>query len=274
MKAESDIHFTSQTGEDRALLAYFGGKRDGVYVEVGAYDGVEMSNSYAFEQMGWSGVLVEADPDLAERCRQNRPKSQIVNSAAVPPGSPAQVTFQVASENRGLSSLELDGASRSLLKSWTGRVAIREITVPAKTLNEILGDAGIQKIDFMTIDVEGHEWSVLRGLDLRRWKPRVLILERNQSMPDRRIFEHLQRSGYRYTGRTGVNDWYERVDGGLTMMDRFVSVSRLYGSSVLSAVAARVGGIRARVANCLGRAVPARRTVVADGAGGVGGTPW
>lgn len=237
---DANIIFTSQTGEDRALLTYFGGKRDGVYVEVGAFDGVEMSNSYAFEQMGWSGVLIEADPDLAERCRRNRPKAQIVNSAAVPPGSPSQVTFQVASENRGLSSLELDGASRSLLKSWTGRVAIRQITVPAKTLNEILGNAGIEKIDFMTIDVEGHEWSVLRGLDLRRWHPRVLILERNGNSPSRRIFEHLQRHGYRYTGRTGVNDWYERIENGLSFSDRIRSIRDLYLTSGLYQIKALV----------------------------------
>jgi FkbM family methyltransferase len=225
--------FTAQTGEDRKLLAYFGGKRDGVYVEVGAYDGVEMSNSHAFEQIGWSGVLVEADPDLAERCRHSRPRSTVVNSAAVPPGSPAQVTFQVASENRGLSSLELDGVSRSLLKSWTGRIAIRQITVSAQTLNQILAASGISGIDFMTIDVEGHEWSVLRGLDLRRWRPRILILERNGALPERRIFEHLQRHGYRYTGRTGVNDWYERVEHGLSFSDRVVSIRDLYLKSGL-----------------------------------------
>src|SRR5258706_787490 len=155
-----DIQFTSQTGEDRKLLAYFGGKQDGVYVEVGAYDGVEMSNSNAFEQIGWSGLLVEADPDLAECCRRSRPRSTVVNCAAVPPGGPSSVTFQVASENRGLSSLELDGSSRSLLKAWTGRVAIQEITVPAQTLNQILGGSGVERIEFLTIDVERPEGSV------------------------------------------------------------------------------------------------------------------
>jgi FkbM family methyltransferase len=238
--SQPGIRFASQTGEDAKLLAYFHRKRDGVYVEVGAFDGIEMSNSYAFEQIGWRGLLVEADPDLADKCRRNRPNATIVNSAAVPPGSPSHVTFQVASENRGLSSLELDRTSRSLLKAWTGRVTIRQITVPAATLDDILAGVGIGEIDFMTIDVEGHEWSVLRGLDLRRWRPRVLILERNGTLPDRRIFEHLQRHGYRYTGRTGVNDWYERIDAGLSFQERLGSIFKLYGPSGVRLIASVV----------------------------------
>src|SRR4029077_1746907 len=57
--------YRSQNGEDRWLEAHFGGKRSGFFVEVGAYDGVNLSNTYHFEQTGWTGVLVEPDPEMA-----------------------------------------------------------------------------------------------------------------------------------------------------------------------------------------------------------------
>jgi FkbM family methyltransferase len=226
----SPARFSAQTGEDRKLFEHLMGSHNGFYVEVGAFDGVEMSNSHYFEQIGWRGLLVEADPHLANECRRNRPRAVVSNCAAVAPGAPPHVTFQVASDNRGLSSLALDDASRSMLKSWTGRVNIQEITVPAKPLSAILAENGVGSIDFMTIDVEGHEWSVLRGLPLRRWRPRILILERNGRWPDRRIFNHLQRSGYRYLDRTGVNDWYEFVGRErLSLTQRCRSIAAIYG---------------------------------------------
>ena len=52
----------AQFGEDLLLAEHFGHREQGTYVEVGAHDGVRNSNTYLFEQRGWSGVLVEPDP--------------------------------------------------------------------------------------------------------------------------------------------------------------------------------------------------------------------
>ena len=73
--ADPDGTYRAQNGEDRWLDAYFGGKRGGFYVEVGAYDGRHLSNTYHFEQIGWSGVLVEPDALMAAQCRLNRRRS-------------------------------------------------------------------------------------------------------------------------------------------------------------------------------------------------------
>ena len=64
---DTGTSFRAQNGEDRWLDTYFQGKREGYFVEVGAYDGVDLSNTYHFEQIGWHGVLVEPDPDNADR---------------------------------------------------------------------------------------------------------------------------------------------------------------------------------------------------------------
>jgi FkbM family methyltransferase len=195
--------FYSQSGEDRILAELFKGKADGHFVEVGAFNGVAHSNSYYFEQLGWSGVLVEANPILAQECRESRPRSKIFAGAVVRPGSPATVTFEIAADP-ALSSLAI---TRDMLRRVPGR-AISRVTVPAKTLDEVLEESGLQTIDFMTIDVEGHEFEVLQGLSLGKWRPRIVILERNTHFPDRRIMRCMHTAGYLLERTTGVNDWF------------------------------------------------------------------
>src|SRR4051812_39798514 len=85
--------YQGQHGEDRWLELFLGNRRDGFYLEVGAYDGVVISNTYHFEQIGWSGVLVEPDPRKAAACRANRPGSRIYACAAVGDRTQQTVAF-------------------------------------------------------------------------------------------------------------------------------------------------------------------------------------
>src|SRR5680860_384457 len=55
----------------------------GVFVEAGANDGIWQSNTYLLERRGWRGVLIEPIPELFDRCRRNRPQSQVYNCALV-----------------------------------------------------------------------------------------------------------------------------------------------------------------------------------------------
>ena len=61
-------------------------------------------------------------------------------------------------------------------------------------------------IDFLSVDVEGHEIEVLRGIDLARWRPRLILLEDHVGDLSRHRF--ITALGYRLTRRTGFNGWY------------------------------------------------------------------
>lgn len=203
--------YHSLTGEDRLLAAHFAGRPPGFYVEVGAYDGVEMSNTLHFERAGWRGILVEADPDLAAACARNRPGAATVHAAAVAPGGPPAVAFEICEDAPALSSLALAPGDLWRLEIQTGGRRVRRVEVPARTLDDILAEAGAPAVDFMTIDVEGHEWAVLQGLSLDRWQPEVLLVERNGPLPDRHLLGLIHRHGYVFTRRTGTNDWFLRA---------------------------------------------------------------
>jgi FkbM family methyltransferase len=217
--------FGAQNGEDRILIRDFQDKPQGYCVEVGAYNGLEMSNTLAFERLGWKCLLVEADPDLAALCRKNRPAATVIHCAAVAPASPREISFQVAEDVKGMSSLALDETSRRRLMGYSGRLEIRSITVPARTLDAILEEASWPAMDFMSIDVEGHEMGVLKGFDINRWQPKVVLVERCGIFPVWDILRYFTAAGYAFRRRTGDNDWFYRTQekpaGGWSLFMRF-----------------------------------------------------
>lgn len=224
MDASTQAGFGAQFGEDRLLAEHFEGRRDGFYVEVGAYDGVEGSATAYFDHVGWRGILVEAVPELAERCRTARPRAQTVNCAAVAAGAPSEVEFEVVEGSPGVSSLSSLAVRRDELQAVAhiaDRVRIRRVTVAAKTLDQILADGGAPRVDFVTIDANGHEWGVLQGFTLQRWQPDVVIVERLGHLPDRTILRHMHAHGYAFRRRTGVNDWFVRAADGSSLGPRY-----------------------------------------------------
>jgi len=183
--------------ENKLKAEFFGPARAGYFVEVGANEPQRGSQTWQFEQAGWSGVLVEPQPDLAERLRLAR-RAHVVPVAC---SSPANAG--------GTVRLHLLGPHSSLRRDLvvTGVVAHGAIDVPARTLDDILEEvAAPAPIDFVSIDVEGHEVDVLRGFDLARWRPRLILIEDHVSNLATHRF--LTQADYRLIRRTGLNGWY------------------------------------------------------------------
>ncbi len=127
-----------------------------------------------------------------------RPESVVVEAACGAPEAPASATFTVAKDSgkSTLSSEFLD--KRSAVAS--------HITVSVKTLNDILNEHSVKHIDFISIDVEGTQFDVLRGFDLQRWKPALLLVE--DHLLDSKTHTLLLQQQYQLVKRTLFNSWY------------------------------------------------------------------
>ncbi len=193
----------AQFGEDRILAGIFGDRTGGYCVEVGAHDGINGSASYLFEQRGWQCLLVEPIPALVEEIRRHR-ACRIVNCAAS--SREGEATFFVAEHIESMSTLDLTPHRLEWIRQSGG--AVREIEVRTATLDSLLAEAGFPEIQFITIDVEGHELAVLEGLTLEAYKPRIVIIEDNSGHGDRHVARHMYERGYVRFRRTGVNEWY------------------------------------------------------------------
>lgn len=203
----SDRTYYSQFGEDEILSELFGGKRQGVCVEVGANDGVTDSVTYHFEQLGWRCILVEPNPDLCKLIRGNRNATLYECAASDQTGFATLHIAEGASRAHGVSTICGDEEAQRRIKGYG--FTSRPVKVGKRRLDDLLGESNIENgIDFMSIDVEGHEYEVLQGFTLKRWKPKILVIEDNSNRSDPRVRSYLASHDYLPFKRTGVNDWF------------------------------------------------------------------
>ncbi|HXW23377.1 MAG TPA: FkbM family methyltransferase [Xanthobacteraceae bacterium] len=183
--------------EDELKEAFFAGAGAGYFVEVGANDPQYLSQTWHLERRGWTGVLVEPQPDLAAELVRRRSAKVYPVACSSPRHSGRAMTLHLAGIH---SSFDPD------LNISTER-AEGTVEVPVRTLDEILVDAGAPApIDFLSIDVEGHEIEALDGFDFARWRPRLILIEDLAMNLD--VHRCLTAHGYKWMRRTGLNSWY------------------------------------------------------------------
>ena len=160
--------------------------RDGFYVELGAHDGAGASNSYYFElNKGWKGVLIEPAPNLCLSCVKRRGANNVVFcNACVPFGYDEEFVRMKYCDSMTISdNLDLDiGDHDKFLEDGDQYLNEGESTfifgAKSATLNSLLKKAEAPAlIDFLSLDVEGAEFDVLRGVDFTKYNFRYMVIE-------------------------------------------------------------------------------------------------
>ena len=191
----------------------FGGTR-GLFFEVGANDGLSQSNTaYLEKYQGWRGILVEPLPMQFFRCLANRPRSTVINAALVSRDF-SDKTVEIAYANlmstindpeRNLLSVEGHVATGSqFLTPEEKALSGHRITVPALTVSAVLDNTGHAQVDFFSLDVEGYELEVLKGIDFSRHRPHYFLIEARDKLGMDRF---MAVQGYRYVAQWSEQDF-------------------------------------------------------------------
>jgi len=207
------LEFRSEWGEDVLLYELFFPRTDGVFIEAGALDGRTNSVTWVFEAIGWTGLLVEPIPERCEECRRARPNSTAVHAALGSAGASGTTTFMIPieAEHQFSAYREHEGMVTEHVKGLRrAGASLRRLEVPFTSLTDELDRAGLARVDFASIDVEGSELEVLKGFDLARFKPRVLIIEDLTLGDDATVASHIQSQGYEQVLWIGANRVFVR----------------------------------------------------------------
>lgn len=201
--------FFSQAGQDRFLdTRVFNGKRNGVFVEIGGYNGVNGSNCLFFESFGdWSGLLVEPAPMYFARASAFRRATCL--DCAIAPEAGKQEFLEVREGYTQMSGLTAfyDEDTRKTIESEP-RHKGELIEVQTRTLEDVLSEHQLTEIDYISLDVEGGEKAVLQGFPFEKFSVQAWTVENNRADPE--IVTLMRDRGYDFVEVLGVDEVYVR----------------------------------------------------------------
>lgn len=205
----------SQKNEELIIRDFFQDRTGGFFLDVGCYDWKDLSTTYYLEKhLGWSGIGVDANDALRSGYEEHRPNTRFENYI-VTDKSGGEHSFFLNVGGAGISSVSRGWIVNFLRnRSPEAKPVIREVKVPAITLNDLLDGLGVEKIDFLSMDIEGHESAALRGFDIERFAPELVCIEKPRKPAE--ILGYFGAHGYERIERYREHDrtnWYFQPKG-------------------------------------------------------------
>ena len=156
---------------------------NGFFIEVGAHDGIFQSNTLNLEEsLGWKGILIEPSLNAYLECIKNRPKSICINLALTSFEQYKKKDFVFGDFNSSpMSSVAANRSGFSKfenLKNYLSGITKKKLRpVSTAPLQLIIDKIGIDKVDFLSLDVEGFEYEVLKGVNFNKCRPKYILIE-------------------------------------------------------------------------------------------------
>jgi FkbM family methyltransferase len=197
----------SQLGQDLEVVKFYNNKNGGFFIEIGASDGINLSNTYLLEtQYNWKGICCEPIPGNFDKLVKNRPNS-ICYKEAVYNKSGLTLTFDIANNYDLLSGISehIDKHKSSVDANKTS------IQVQTISLLDVLNNANAPSfIEYMSLDTEGSEFEILKYFDFDKYTFGLIDIEHNHIEPRRTEIKNLLLSkGYIYKGENNWDDMYK-----------------------------------------------------------------
>ncbi len=196
--------YYSQYGQDKWVYEQLTNElTNGVFVDIGAHDGISLSNTLFLEQLGWSGLAIEPIPSVYQKLRSNRNCTTINGCISNSRGS---VKFW---EITGYSQM-LSGITEHYHPNHKDRIKreieqkggeINEIEVQSYNINDLLKEHDIDHVNYLNIDVEGSEIAILDTIDFSKTRIEIIGIENNYR--DSTIYSKLKNSGYKLHSAVG-----------------------------------------------------------------------
>jgi len=195
----------SQLGQDLWVLEQANYKKGGFFVEFGATDGVLLSNSYLLEkEFGWGGICAEPNPEYFSQLKNNR--DCISSPECITNKTGEKVRFILANEFGGIDGISTIGKHKEKVNAYKEQSKV--ITLDTITLGDFLEKhkAPID-IDYISIDTEGSEYSILSVFPFKKWNVKLFTVEHNFEAQRDEIKELMESNGY-VRVEAQWDDWY------------------------------------------------------------------
>lgn len=192
---------------DQVLREYFPDyDYKGVFLDVGAFDPIVISNSYHFEMNGWDTYCFEANPTNFQKLIKQRQK---VCNVAISDEDKDEVEFNIVTTHddwtASYSALNLSDEYKKVF-GWNDKFKVDKIKVRQRRLDTIMANTEVKNIDIISIDIEGGELNCLRGIDLNKYGVKVICIENGTNSKEYQ--EYLESKGYTLDKVYAYNQFY------------------------------------------------------------------
>ncbi len=195
--------------EELIIRDFFQDRGGGVFVDVGCAWPIYANNTYYLEKhLDWTGIGIDALEDYAEGWKRERPNSKFFSYLVTDRSGGTGNFFK--SPNTGLSSTN---RGRAAGKKYGDSLETVELEIPRITLDDLLDREGIEKIDLLSMDIEGHELKALAGFDIDRFRPDLVVIEGKSRAVTKYFHEHGYQEIERYIPFDGINRYFQRKPG-------------------------------------------------------------
>ena len=164
-KSKKRYHY-ADNGEDIIIQGLFNHKKNGFYIDVGCYHPVRASLTHLLYKKGWKGVNIDISKDTINLFNIARPNDKNIN-IGIADKEGEDFYYQSSHINQANSFKFYDN--------------VKKVKVQITTLDNIIKNLGIKKIDFLNIDVEYRDFKALQGLNLNNVRPSLIAIEDNDA---------------------------------------------------------------------------------------------
>ena len=203
----------SQDQEDLFINDYFKNIDNGFYLDIGCYHPIKYSNTALLYNRGWQGINIDMNQTSIDLFKILRKKDK--NICAAISSSNKEVTQFIDHLYSPVNTIDKN-FSQTISKRFKIK-PFSERKIYTNTLNEIIKKNEIQitKIDFLNIDVEGHDYEVLKGINFLNIKPKIICIEidnHEKNLSKESIQNYLKKFNYKIIKRIGFNAFFEKND--------------------------------------------------------------
>jgi FkbM family methyltransferase len=199
----------SQYNQEEFVLKYHNNKTNGVFIELGGLDGLRHSNTYLLEnKYKWNGLIIEPSPTLYNELIKNRN----VNTENILVGDNIQQDVEFLHIENKDKCIGLQGIKQQYNSKHLSRImkelnydnnSYNIININMTTLQNLCNKYNLTHIDYLSLDVEGSELIVLKGIDFKKSNIKLIGVEINYEDDKKEIFDILLKNGYKFIKKQG-----------------------------------------------------------------------